>query len=243
MQVAATDDSRGLEIATEAERRDSGFGDTAATLAMTLYSSGGETTLRRMRARVMETGAGDKRLIVFDEPGDVRGTTVLTHSHLDGSDDQWIYLPSLKRVKRIAGSNRSGPFMGSEFAYEDLASQELAKYSYQFLRDAACPGGQCYVIERRPADATSGYSRQLVWIDHEEFRPWRVEYYDRKNTLLKVLQLEAYERYRSQYWRARRMTMQNVQTEKRTVIEWSDYRFGTGVSAAAFDPARLADTR
>ena len=235
--------TRGLEIATQADRRDAGFGDTAAVLAMTLYSSSGETTMRRMRARILETAAGDKRLIVFDEPGDVRGTAVLTHSHSDGSDAQWIFLPAIKRVKRIAGNSRTGPFMGSEFAYEDLASQELAKYTYEYLRDENCEGGRCYVIERIPADATSGYSRQLVWIDHEELRPWRVEYYDRKNSLLKVLSFEAYAQYKDQYWRAGRMTMHNVQTEKRTVIEWSDYRFGTGLNEAAFDPARLGDTR
>src|SRR5688500_19079610 len=102
---------------------------------MTLYSSRGETTTRRMRARILETAIGDKRLILFDEPGDVRGTAVLTHSHADGSDDQWIFLPAIKRVKRVAGNSRTGPFMGSEFAYEDLASQELAKYTYRYLRD------------------------------------------------------------------------------------------------------------
>lgn len=239
----ASANARGLEIATQADKRDAGFGDTSAVLAMTLYSSSGETTMRRMRARILETGAGDKRLIVFDEPGDVRGTAVLTHSHNDGSDDQWIYLPAIKRVKRIAGNSRSGPFMGSEFAYEDLASQELAKYTYEYLRDDSCDGARCYVIERTPAETTSGYSRQLVWIDHEELRPWRVEYYDRKNALLKVLSFSDYAQYKDQYWRAGRMVMHNVQTEKRTVLEWSDYRFGTGLSEAAFDPARLGDTR
>lgn len=241
--ASGNSDARGLEIATRADRRDAGFGDTSAVLAMTLYSSSGETTMRRMRARILETNAGDKRLIVFDEPGDVRGTAVLTHSHTDGSDDQWIFLPAIKRVKRIAGNSRSGPFMGSEFAYEDLASQELAKYSYRHLRDEPCAAGQCYVIERTPADASSGYSRQLVWIDHEELRPWRVEYYDRRSALLKVLSFEGYEQYKDQYWRAARMTMHNVQTDKRTVIEWSDYRFGTGLNHAAFDPARLGDLR
>lgn len=237
----ANGDTKGLEIATKADERDEGFGDFSASLTMTLHSSRGETSVRRMRARILETEKGDKRLIMFDEPGDVRGTSVLTHTHLDGTDDQWIYLPAIKRVKRIAGSSKSGPFMGSEFAYEDLASQELAKYSYTFLRDEPCGGGTCYVIERHPADANSGYKKQIVWIDHDAFRPWRVEYYDRKDALMKVLVIGDYKQYKDRYWRAGMMTMENVQTQKRTVLEWKDYVFGAGMAEGTFDPSRLAD--
>lgn len=239
----ATADDRGLEIATQADRRDTGFGDFGADLTMTLFGSRGETNVRRMRARVLETERGDKRVILFDEPGDVRGTAVLTHTHADGGDDQWIYLPSIKRVKRIATGAKSGPFMGSEFAYEDLTAQELARYQYQYLREEKCDGGQCYVIERIPTEAQSGYRRQLVWIDGEELRAWRVEYYDRKNALLKVLTLGKYGLYKDRYWRARTMTMENVQTGKRTVLDWSNYVFGSGLTEAAFDPARLSDLR
>lgn len=237
---AAADD-RGLEIATKVDERDTGFGDFAADLTMTLFGSRGETNVRRMRARILETERGDKRLILFDEPGDVRGTAVLTHTHADGEDDQWIYLPSIKRVKRIATGAKSGPFMGSEFAYEDLTAQELAKYEYQYLREEKCAGGECYVIERTPTAAQSGYHKQLVWIDNDELRAWRVEYYDRKDALLKVLTLDKYELYKDRYWRARAMAMENVQTGKRTVLDWSNYVFGSGLTEAAFDPARLSD--
>lgn len=239
----AVADDRGLQIATQAEERDTGFGDFTADLTMTLFGSRGETNVRRMRARILETERGDKRVILFDEPGDVRGTAVLTHTHQDGGDDQWIYLPSIKRVKRIATGAKSGPFMGSEFAYEDLTAQELAKYGYKYLREEQCPGGECYVIERVPTEAQSGYRRQLVWIDTEELRAWRVEYYDRKDALLKVLTLEKYELYKDRYWRARTMTMENVQTGKRTVLDWSNFAFGSGLTEAAFDPARLSDLR
>jgi outer membrane lipoprotein-sorting protein len=242
--AAQPGDSRGLEIATQADQRDSGFGDTSAALTMTLHSSAGERTVRRMRARILETENGDKRLILFDEPGDVRGTAVLTHTHLDGSDDQWIYLPALKRVKRIATAGKTGPFMGSEFAYEDLTAQEVARYQYKHLREEPCAaGGQCFVIERYPANGDSGYRRQVVWLDTAEFRVWRVEYYDRKNELLKVLTFDDYQLYSDRYWRARFMTMENVQTNKRTVLEWSGYKFGNGLSNAAFEPSRLADSR
>lgn len=241
-EVAATNESRGLQIATDVDHRDTGFGDLSAKLTMTLYSDGGESNVRRMRARILETESGDKRVIQFDEPGDVRGTAVLTHTHDDGADDQWIYLPSLKRVKRIATGAKTGPFMGSEFSYEDLTAQALAKYTYEYVRDEACGGGNaCFVIQRIPTTTESGYRRQLVWIDEQEFRVWRVEYYDRKDTLLKVLTFDKYALHKDRFWRAGVMTMQNVQTGKRTVLDWTDYEFGTGLTEAAFDPAQLSD--
>jgi hypothetical protein len=168
---------------------------------------------------------------------------VLTHTHVNGSDDQWIYLPAIKRVKRIATAGKTGPFMGSEFAYEDLTAQEVARYTYKHLRDEPCGGGTCFVVERHPVNTESGYRRQIIWIDTADFRAWRVEYYDRKGELLKVLTFDGYELYKDRFWRARTMTMQNIQTGKRTVLEWSAYQFGNGLTLAAFDPARLADSR
>ncbi len=74
---------------------------------------------------------GDKSLFVFDEPRDVQGTAFLIHAHREDADDQWLYLPALKRVKRISSANRSGSFMGSEFAYEDMTAQEVEKFTYR----------------------------------------------------------------------------------------------------------------
>ena len=117
---------------------------------------------------------------MFDKPRDVKGTAFLSFSHAVGADDQWLYLPALKRVKRIASRNKSGPFMGSEFAYEDLSSFEVEKYTYKFLRDETCEGGTCYVVEQYPVDKNSGYTRRVVWLDHNEYRVWKIDFYDRK---------------------------------------------------------------
>jgi len=93
---------------------------------MTLRNRAGKESLRNVRIKNLEVdGDGDKSLSIFDEPADVKGTTSLTWSHSDKPDDQWLYLPALKRVKRISSKNKSGPFMGSEFAFEDIGSQEV----------------------------------------------------------------------------------------------------------------------
>jgi hypothetical protein len=157
-------------------------------MVMTLTNRKGETSTRQIRIRTLEVpGDGDKSMSIFDEPADVKGTAMLTYSHGLEPDDQWLYLPAIKRVKRISSRNKSGPFMGSEFAFEDIGSQEVEKYSYQWLRDEACGEWQCHVLERTPAYEFSGYSRQIVWLDTQAYRMLKVEFYDRKNELLKVL--------------------------------------------------------
>jgi outer membrane lipoprotein-sorting protein len=235
---------RGLEIAVEADRRDAGFGDYKAQLTMVLRNKHGQQSERRMRVRILEQADdGDKALIIFDNPGDVKGTAFLSFTHQRGADDQWLYLPALKRVKRIASSNKSGPFVGSEFAYEDISSQEVAKYTYRYLRDEVLDGRDHYVVERDPTDPKSGYTRQVVWLDKEEYRVWQVEFYDRRNALLKTLAVAGYRQYLDRYWRADRWTMVNHQTGKSTELSWEDYAFGNGYRDRDFNRNSLAKAR
>ncbi len=227
---------RGLEIAREADRRDSGWGDLQADMMMILRNRQGQTSTRYLRIRTLEVkGDGDKSLIVFDRPRDVKGTAFLSFTHATRPDDQWLYLPALKRVKRISSRNKSGPFMGSEFAYEDLSSQEVEKYHYRYLRDEPVAGHDCFVIERTPAYRHSGYTRQLVWLDKRLYQPRRIDYYDRKRSLLKTLTFRGYHVYLDRYWRADEMDMENHQSGKRTLLQWKHYRFRTGLSARDFD--------
>ncbi len=226
---------RGLEIAQEADRRDTGYHDFKAELTMLLRNKQGEESLRHMRTNSLEVdGDGDKTMIIFDQPRDVQGTALLTFSHKVEPDDQWLYLPALKRVKRISSRNKSGPFMGSEFAYEDLASQEVEKYTYRFIKDDELDGEPMFLIERDPVDENSGYTRQLVWIDKAEYRPIKIEFYDRKNSLLKTLVFKGYQQYLEQYWRAREMFMENHQTGKSTLLTWKQYDFRVGLEDSDF---------
>jgi outer membrane lipoprotein-sorting protein len=241
---AETAEEKGLAIAVEADRRDTGFGDQIADLVMSLRNKQGQETSRYIRNWSKEVkGDGDKSLSFFDQPADVKGTAMLTYTHKVDNDDQWLFLPALKRVKRIASANKSGAFMGSEFAYEDIASQEVEKYTYKYLRDEVYDGQDCFVIERYPVSEYSGYTRQVAWIDKKEYRLLKIDFYDRKNSLFKTLTYSNYNQHLNKYWRAHEMLMVNHQTGKSTTLKWSKYRFRTGLTNRDFDKNSLKRAR
>ncbi|MCW8963405.1 MAG: outer membrane lipoprotein-sorting protein [Gammaproteobacteria bacterium] len=244
LAIAETPEEKGLAIAVEADRRDTGWGDYTVNMTMTLFNKQGQSSERNMKSRSLEgKDDGDKTIIVFNKPRDVKGTALLTFTHKVGSDDQWLYLPALKRVKRIASRNKSGPFVGSEYAYEDLSSQEVEKYTYKYLKDDSCgehaKGLSCFVNERDPVDEFSGYTVQHVWVDKEEYRPQKIDFYDRKGTLLKSLTFYDYKQYLDQYWRADRLMMINHQTGKKTELKWDGYNFRTGLKDSDFNKNSL----
>jgi outer membrane lipoprotein-sorting protein len=242
--VAQTPEERGLQIAVESDKRDIGFGDSQSELTMILRNKQGDESTRKISNKTLEVdGDGDKSLVIFNEPRDVKGTAFLSFTHKSGPDDQWLYLPALKRVKRIASDNKSGPFMGSEFAYEDISSQEVEKYTYKYIKDEKMNGMDCYLVERYPVDKTSGYTRQEVWYDKEHYRPMKVVFYDRKNSKLKTLNYESYKQYLNKYWRADKLLMENHQTGKSTDLILKDYKFANGFSDSDFNKNSLKRAR
>ncbi len=242
--LAQTPQEKGLEIATRADQADNGWGDMSAEMTMILRNRQGETSERSIRNHQLEVeGDGDKALSIFDSPNDVKGTAFLSHTHIEDADDQWLYLPALKRVKRIASNNKSGPFMGSEFAYEDITSQELAKYTYTWLRDEVMDGRDCYVIERIPTYKYSGYTKMIAWIDQSMLQPLKIDFYDRKGELLKTLTSHEYQQYLDKYWRPGRMEMINHITGKSTTLYWKNYKFNNGFSHRDFDKNTLKRSR
>jgi outer membrane lipoprotein-sorting protein len=241
---AQTAEDKGLAIAVEADKRDQGWSDSTTEMFMTLRNAQGQESKRRMRTKVLEVkGDGDKSLTIFDQPRDVKGTAFLSFTHAKRPDDQWLYLPALKRVKRISSANKSGPFMGSEFAYEDISSQEVEKYTYKYLRDEKIDGHDCFVIERKPTYEHSGYTRMISWVDKVMYQARKVEFYDRKNTLLKTLTISKHRQYLGKYWRAQQMDMVNHQTKKSTTLQWKNYKFKTGLTDRDFDKNALKRLR
>lgn len=239
--LAETAEEKGLAIAREADRRDTGFKNSTAKMIMTLKNKQGQESIREIRVNTLEVDDdGDKSLTIFDSPKDVKGTAFLNYTHKVADDDQWLYLPALKRVKRISSQNKSGSFMGSEFSYEDISSQEVEKYTYKWLRDEPYLNMDCFVVERYPVDTdNSGYTRQVVWIDKQEYRVWKTEFYDRKDSLLKTLTLDAYQLYKDKFWRPLTMDMINHQTGKSTALNFSDYQFSVNLSDDDFSKNSL----
>ncbi|MCY4183818.1 MAG: outer membrane lipoprotein-sorting protein [Rhodobacteraceae bacterium] len=241
---AQSDVEKGLKIAQMAREADRGFGNSVAELSMFIRNKQGQENMRSLRVKVLEvSGDGNKSLFIFDSPKDVKGTALLIHDHKEVESDQWLYLPALKRVKRISSSNRTGSFVGSEFAYEDLGSLEVEKYTYQWIRDEKCGSLDCTVTEFRPVEKGSGYTRQLVWHDKEAFRVWRIEYYDRKNEHLKTLANEGFEQYLGKYWRAKNSNMVNHVTGKSTELRWGEFQFQTNLNEREFTQTGLKRIR
>jgi outer membrane lipoprotein-sorting protein len=247
-ETPTTGDStaKGYEIAARSDRSDRGFANSRVELTMVLRNKAGKESQRTLRLDTLEVpdeSVGDKSLILFDSPRDIDGTALLSHAKILDPDDQWLYLPALKRVKRISSVNKSGPFVGSEFAFEDFTALELEKFTYRYLRSEPLGELQTDVLERTPRYADSGYTRQVAWIDREVFQLRKVEFYDRRGDLLKTLELDDYREYDGLYWRAHRLAMVNHKTGKSTDLLYSDYEFGVELDDHDFVKTVLARVR
>ncbi len=245
-QNALADEAKGLAIAQEQSARDIGFGDVEVSGQMVLRNKAGKESVRVFTSRTLEEPAGemgDKSIIIFTKPRDIRGTSMLTHSNLEpNDDDQWLFLPALKRVKRISSSNRTGKFVSSEFSYEDLGSEEVEDNTHIWLRDETCPNDEaltCYVTESRPKNKKSGYSKRVSYIDVDAYRVHKIEFYNRRGDLEKTLNFSGYQQYLDKYWRANVMEMVNLQTGKSTKLQWENYQFQVGLSESDFSPQAL----
>jgi outer membrane lipoprotein-sorting protein len=222
------------------DKRDAGFGDSKADMKMILKNQQGEESLRTLVIKTLEVvGDGDKSLSIFGSPADVKGTAFLSFTHALAPDDQWLYLPAVKRVKRISSSNKSGPFLGSEFAFEDLTSFEVPKFNYKYIKDEPVGGLGCFVVEATPKYENSGYTREILWIDKVRYISLKVEFYDRKNALLKTLTFKNHQHYLDKYWRPSEMLMVNHQNGKSTALTWANYQFKTGLTDRDFDQNSL----
>ncbi len=225
-------EAAGLAIFQEADRRASGYQDLSVDLEMILRDRRGNQSQRQLKIRQLEMAEdGDRLLVVFDSPKPIRGTALLSYSYKFAPDDQWLFLPAFKRVKKITSKNRSGPFLSSEFAFEDLALQEVEKFTYRLLESESDESGAYYLVERTPVDDTSGYSRQLVRLDQAELRIQHIEYFDDRERPLKTLTVSGYEFYLERFWKPAQMLMENIQTGRSTQLVWHDYQFGLGLDS------------
>ena len=245
---AGSPEQIGEAIAVEFDERDLGFETQTSKMKMILKNAYGEENSREMESRIFERQArtvGDKSMLIFYSPRDINGTALLSHAEILDPDDQWLYLPSIKRVKRISSKNKSGPFVGSEFAYEDITGNEVGKYAWRFEELESCPvmGGECFKLTSTPKYEHSGYTKRIVWVDTQEFRADKIDFYDRKGALLKTQSFHDYKEYLGKHWRADRWKMVNHQTGKSTDLIFENYAFKTGLSDNDFDQGALKRVR
>lgn len=228
---------QGRAIFAERDRLDQGYISQSVDMEMVLISPNGSETQREIVMRQLEgePEKGDKVLIVFRRPSDLKGTALLTHEELGEKDDaQWLYLPFYKRVKRIASTNRSGRFVGTEFSYEDLTGDKLEDFSYRYLGRDEINGKEMHWIERIPLNPRSEYSRQETWVDIENHQVVRALLFDKKGRHVKTYTASRWERYQDRYWRAHEMTMRHVPSGRLTRLIASGYEFNSGISDRDF---------
>ena len=212
-------------------------------MTMNLINKRGDVVTRKLRFKSLEVPTdGDKSIAIFESPRDVKGVAILSYAHKVEADDQWLYLPALKRTKRISSSNRTGKFVSSEFSYEDLTTDEPKDYFFVWLEDTSCPTDEaltCHVIEAKPKNKKSGYSKRLVFIDNVHFRYQKISFFNRRGDLEKELSFLGYQQYLDKFWRADILDMVNVQTGKSTSLQWNNYQFQQGLQLSDFEPEKL----
>ena len=239
-----TPEEQGRNVFVTQDAMDLGFHDSIVWMTMTLINAAGQESKREMSFQTFEMkDDGDKTLITFQHPRDIKGTGLLSYEHIQKDDDQWLYLPALKRVKRIASKNKSGSFVGSEFSYEDLSSFHPEKYGYKYLREDQYEGKPAWVIERFPKDPNSGYTKIISWVDQSNYQTVKQEYFDRKGSPLKVQYMKENTKHLGKFWRPAEIIMDNLQTKKKTILKFSDWKFQQGLKESFFTKRSLERQR
>ena len=194
---------------------------------MLLIADKGQQRERRntVLIKLQPNGIDSKLVITFSTPADIRGTGVLQVEHIDGDDDLWIYLPALKKSRRLVASNKKDSFAGSDFSYGDITLPKVDHYRHTLVRSEKLDGLDCHVVESVPANDTvksnSGYSKKVTWVRTDNFLEAQVEYYDLAGRLLKTQRTGKHQLIDAgkQRWFALYREMTNHQTGHRTTID------------------------
>ena len=224
----------GRQIVDKAYNLPSGD-DQTSVLTMTLINKSGQTRVRKIQQYTKDLGKIEKSIMFFLSPADVKNTSFMNWSYDadNKADDQWIYLPALKKVKRISSDSKSDYFMGSDFTYDDLGDRKLDADVHKLLKEETIDGHACYVVESVSKDEDYMYSKTKTWIRKDNFVGMKKEFYDEDGELLKVLTIKNVEKI-SGFWIISSSEMKNIQKNHKTTMKLSDIKVNTGVPASKF---------
>ena len=223
----------GKEIMQKVDKREKAATDSF-TMRMTLINSGGKKRVRQVTAYSKDYGSEKKTVMVFLLPADVKGVGYLSFSYDDAakSDDRWLYMPALKKAKRISGSSSQDYFMGTDFTYDDMSGRKVDDYKHTLLGEEKIDSKNCWKIESVPVKK-SMYSKYVSWIDKESLLNIKAEFYDEQGTLLKVLTVSGIEK-KDGFWTANKMEMNNLQKKHKTLIEILKHEFNKEIPDSYF---------
>lgn len=217
-------------------------GNMLTQLDMVLIGKGGEKRLRSLRSRMKEVNDQGRSVVTFEAPEEVKGTKFLVIENKGRDDDQFLYLPALKKVRRIASSQRSGSFMGTDFSYYDLETHDVDEGDHTRLPDETIDGHVCYVVETVPkASAGSEYSKVRYWVRQDNKVVVKADIYDKNGAQVKALVADKMEQYKPGKWMPLHLKMTNVQKGTSTEITITKYKFDADISDDYFTERFLAD--
>lgn len=201
--------------------------DQSLTMTMELENRQGKTLTRKLDVKKQ---GKDKSYLLFLEPSDVKNTAFLTITQDNRDDDMWLYLPALRKVRRISSSSKHNNFMGSDFTYDDMGDRDINDYTYEFIeRETTEQGYSVYLIEGTAKDPReTGYSKLRFWIRKDIHLPVKIEYYDQRGDLLKVQTNEEFKQVKD-YWLTGHIEMKNVQTDHATRLTMEDIQVDIGL--------------
>lgn len=206
--------------------------DSTSDATFTLINKTGQERVRKTFgvSKLQANGEDNMRMTRFMAPADVKGTVSLLIEHSAGDDDIWIYLPALKKVRRLVSSNKKDSFVGTDFSYGDVIGHKLADWNYQLLREENADGVACYVIEATPkSDAVrnnSGYAKRVTWIRKDNFFAIKGDLWDEAGEPVKTFhmtELQEVDPARHK-WQAMRLESNNLQTGHQTVIKFENFK-------------------
>jgi len=232
--IFAQETLTGVDVIQKVYDRPTGS-DQEGELTMTLINSRGDQRVRRIKQFVKDFGTEEKKIMFFMSPADVRNTSFMNWSYDEAGrdDDQWIYLPALKKVKRISSDSKSDYFMGSDFTYDDLGDRHPSEDEHKLLREEKFNGEDCYVVESIPKEEEYMYSRTVTWIIKDKWIGLKKEFYDEDEDFLKTLTVKKYEKIKD-YWIILHSQMHNIQKDHTTDMLLENLQVDIGVPGSKF---------
>jgi outer membrane lipoprotein-sorting protein len=211
--------------------------DSDSEATFTLVNNSGQERVRKTQSvtKLIEGTTDNRRMVRFLSPPDVKGTVSLMIEHSGNDDDLWIYLPALKKVRRLVASNKKDAFVGTDFSYGDVIGHRVEDWNHQLTKEETVDGKDCYLIQSTPKNeeitSLSGYSKRLTWIDRSNFVALKGEFYDLNGQLLKTAQASQVEEVdaKNGKWQPMQVVMKNVQTGHSTTITIENFKTNVGV--------------
>jgi Outer membrane lipoprotein-sorting protein len=211
-------------------------------MTMKLINKRNRVRERKVKSYSMDIGKDKKTIMFFQYPGDVKGTGFLTwdYDEIGKDDDKWLYLPAMKKTRRISGSSaKKDYFMGTDFTYDDMGSRNIDEDSHKLIREETIEEHKCWVVESTSKDKQDIFSKKMTWIRQDCLIALKVEYYDKLEKLHRKLLLSDIKKVDG-FWQAHKLHMSNVQTMHQTEITIANPKFNIDVNENLFTVSNLS---